>query len=103
MPSRRPSRAIARDWTKLVPEHSAGRLTGTSVGGSVVPRRRQKREHFMNDRLDPSEFDRLGFRPYERFRPDVPEGTQGWGEGGVAGGADGRGGGVIAGVGRPDR
>ena len=30
----------------------------------------------MNDRPAPSEFDRVGFRLHERFRPDVPEGTQ---------------------------
>jgi hypothetical protein len=29
--------------------------------------------------LPPEELNRLGFRLYERFRPDVPEGTQGWG------------------------
>jgi hypothetical protein len=27
----------------------------------------------------PEELNRVGFRLYERFRPDVPEGTQGWG------------------------
>ena len=25
------------------------------------------------------ELDQVGFRLYDRFRPDVPEGTQGWG------------------------
>jgi hypothetical protein len=29
--------------------------------------------------LPPEELNRLGFRLYERFRPDVPEGAQGWG------------------------
>jgi hypothetical protein len=29
--------------------------------------------------LVPGEPNRVGFRLYERFRPDVPEGAQGWG------------------------
>jgi hypothetical protein len=29
--------------------------------------------------LPPEELNRAGFRLYERFRPDVPEGAQGWG------------------------
>jgi hypothetical protein len=29
--------------------------------------------------LRPEELNHVGFRVYERFRPDVPEGTQGWG------------------------
>jgi hypothetical protein len=29
--------------------------------------------------LEPEELNRLGFRLYEQFRPDVPEGVQGWG------------------------
>jgi hypothetical protein len=29
--------------------------------------------------LPPDELNRVGFRLYERFRPDVPEGTEGWG------------------------
>ncbi len=29
--------------------------------------------------LSPEELNRVGFRLYERFRPDVPEGVQGWG------------------------
>ena len=29
--------------------------------------------------LLPEELNRVGFRLYERFRPDVPEGAQGWG------------------------
>jgi hypothetical protein len=29
--------------------------------------------------LPPEEINRVGFRLYERFRPDVPEGAQGWG------------------------
>jgi hypothetical protein len=30
--------------------------------------------------LPPEELNRVGFRLYERFRPDVPEGVEGWGE-----------------------
>ena len=29
--------------------------------------------------LPPKELNRVGFRLYGRFRPDVPEGAQGWG------------------------
>jgi hypothetical protein len=29
--------------------------------------------------LPPEELNRVGFRLYEQFRPDVPEGAQGWG------------------------
>jgi hypothetical protein len=29
--------------------------------------------------LPPDELDRVGFRVYERFRPEVPEGVEGWG------------------------
>jgi hypothetical protein len=29
--------------------------------------------------LAPEELNRVGFRLYERFRPDVPEGAKGWG------------------------
>jgi hypothetical protein len=31
----------------------------------------------------PEELNRVGFRLYEHFRPDVPEGTQGWGAKGL--------------------
>ena len=29
--------------------------------------------------LPPEELNRVGFRLYERFRPDVPDGALGWG------------------------
>ncbi len=29
--------------------------------------------------LPPDELNRTGFRRYERFRPEVPDGVQGWG------------------------
>ena len=29
--------------------------------------------------LPPDELNRVGFRLYERFRPEVPEGVEGWG------------------------
>jgi len=29
--------------------------------------------------LPPEELNRVGFRLYERFRPEVPEGSAGWG------------------------
>jgi hypothetical protein len=30
-------------------------------------------------RQDPAELNRIGFRLYERFRPEVPPGNDGWG------------------------
>jgi hypothetical protein len=30
--------------------------------------------------LPPDELDRVGFRLHERFRPEVPEGVEGWGK-----------------------
>jgi hypothetical protein len=30
-------------------------------------------------RLEPAELNRIGFTLYERFRPEVPEGAEGWG------------------------
>jgi hypothetical protein len=36
--------------------------------------------------LPPEELHRIGFRLSERFRPDVPEGAQGWGAKGEFGG-----------------
>jgi hypothetical protein len=33
--------------------------------------------------LDPEELNRVGFRLYERFRPEVPAGAKGWGAKGV--------------------
>jgi hypothetical protein len=33
--------------------------------------------------LPPDELNRLGFRLYEKFRPDVPKGAEGWGAKGI--------------------
>jgi hypothetical protein len=33
----------------------------------------------LADRHEPAELNRIGFRLYERFRPDVPPGNEGWG------------------------
>jgi hypothetical protein len=35
--------------------------------------------HALASRLPPEELNRVGFRLYEAFRPEVPEGVQGWG------------------------
>lgn len=32
----------------------------------------------LADRYDPVELNRIGFRLYEKFRPDVPPGNEGW-------------------------
>jgi hypothetical protein len=33
----------------------------------------------LADRYDPTELNRIGFRLYERFRPEIPLGSPGWG------------------------
>jgi hypothetical protein len=33
----------------------------------------------LAERLDPAELNRVGFRLYERFRPEVPQDVSGWG------------------------
>ena len=33
----------------------------------------------LAERYEPAELNRIGFRLYERFRPDVPRGAEGWG------------------------
>ena len=33
----------------------------------------------LADRYEPAELNRIGFRLYETFRPDVPPGNEGWG------------------------
>jgi hypothetical protein len=38
----------------------------------------------LAESLPPDELNRVGFRLYERFRPDVPEGVKGWGREGRA-------------------
>ncbi len=43
----------------------------------------------------PEELNRTGFRLYERFRPEVPEGVEGWGEGAARHRANRTGRGVI--------
>ena len=37
----------------------------------------------LAESLPPEELNRVGFRLYERFRPEVPPGVQGWGAKGV--------------------
>ena len=34
----------------------------------------------LASRYDPAELNRIGFRLYEKFRPDVPYGNEGWGK-----------------------
>jgi len=37
----------------------------------------------LADSLPPEELNRIGFRLYEHFRPEVPAGAAGWGKKGV--------------------
>ena len=32
----------------------------------------------LAERYEPAELNRIGFRLYEKFRPDVPPGNEGW-------------------------
>jgi hypothetical protein len=50
--------------------------------GEHLPAVRQAMERLAAS-LDPEELNRVGFRLYEQFRPDVPEGAKGWGAKGV--------------------
>jgi hypothetical protein len=34
----------------------------------------------LANRYEPAELNRIGFRLYEKFRPDVPHGNEGWGK-----------------------
>jgi len=34
----------------------------------------------LASRYEPAELNRIGFRLYEKFRPDVPYGAEGWGK-----------------------
>jgi hypothetical protein len=31
-------------------------------------------------RYDPTELNRIGFKLYEKFRPEIPPGNEGWGK-----------------------
>ena len=50
--------------------------------GGHLPAVRRAMEHLAAS-LDPAELNRVGFRLYERFRPEVPAGAPGWGAKGV--------------------
>jgi hypothetical protein len=39
----------------------------------------------LASRYEPAELNRIGFRLYEKFRPDVPYGNEGWGKRAVLG------------------
>jgi hypothetical protein len=50
--------------------------------GEHLPAVRQAMERLAAS-MPPDELNRVGFRLYERFRPEVPPGAQGWGAKGV--------------------
>ena len=50
--------------------------------GAHLPAVRRAMEHLAAS-LDPAELNRVGFRLYERFRPEVPAGAPGWDAKGV--------------------
>ena len=50
--------------------------------GAHLPAVRRAMERLAAS-LDPAELNRVGFRLYERFRPEVPAGAKGWGARGV--------------------
>jgi hypothetical protein len=57
------------------------RFSGTSpkAFGDHLDDVRQAMDELAN-RYEPAEFNRIGFRLYEKFRPDVPSGNEGWGK-----------------------
>ena len=62
----RHDRGLTRPQAQFPPEQS-GNLTGWRAWCTAAS-------------LPPDELSRVGFRLYERFRPDVPDGVEGWGE-----------------------
>jgi hypothetical protein len=51
----------------------------TKAFGEHLDEVRQAMEELAG-RYDPAELNRIGFRLYEKFRPDVPPGNEGWGK-----------------------
>ncbi len=52
--------------------------------GEYLPAVRKAMEA-LADSFPPEELNRIGFRLYERFRPEVPAGAAGWGKKGILG------------------
>jgi len=49
------------------------------VSGDHLDEARQAMDELAS-RYEPAELNRIGFRLYEKFRPDVPHGAEGWGK-----------------------
>ena len=61
------------------PEHPRLQLVdiAKAFGGHLAEVRRAMEA--LAGRLEPEELNRVGFRLYERFRPEVPADVKGWG------------------------
>ena len=71
---------------QLVPvtSQSGTRVTSLSMTYKRVPAAgrygKSRRLDELASRYEPAELNRIGFRLYEKFRPDVPYGNEGWGK-----------------------
>ena len=73
--------AYALDHGKAASPRPAHAYVEKAFGAHLPPVRRAMET--LADSLPPEELNRIGFRLYERFRPEVPAGAAGWGKKGV--------------------
>lgn len=71
----------ALDHDKAASPRSAHTYVGGAFGEHLPAVRRAMEA--LADSLPPDELNRIGFRLYEHFRPEVPAGAGGWGKKGV--------------------
>jgi hypothetical protein len=68
----------AADGDKPADPGKVHRYLVKAFGGQHLDEVRQAMEELAG-RYEPAELNRIGFRLYEKFRPDVPPGSEGWG------------------------
>ncbi len=71
----------ALDHDKPASPRPAHAYVEKAFGKHLLPVRRAM--EVLADSLPPEELNRIGFRLYEHFRPEVPAGAAGWGKKGV--------------------
>jgi hypothetical protein len=67
----------AADGDQLVHPAAVARYLENAFGDDLAEVRTAMEE--LADRYDPAELNRIGFRLYEKFRPEIPTGSPGWG------------------------
>ncbi len=77
----RNGRPYALDHDKPASPRPARAYVGKAFGEHLLAVR--KAMEALADSLPPEELNRIGFRLYERFRPEVPAGAAGWGKKGT--------------------